>query len=79
MFQVVNRIVELFGSKAVFVEIHSEFVEFRMAGHLYFVSADCVTFEVVNEDVMDVKRTNFSRWVESVLLGKKRNDAGVVA
>ena len=78
MYQVVNRIVELFGSKAVFGEIHSEFVEFRMAGHLYSVDERWKTFELIGADC-EVEETNFSRWVESVLLGKKRNDAGVVA
>lgn len=82
MHSVINQIVSKFSRKAVFTDIATTYVEFRLAGHVYNVNESGLAFEVIetmDPEITDLRTTEFSTWLSGVLAGKTRDDSGVLS
>lgn len=75
MADVCNRIARLWGAK--FLEVDRSYVDFRLAGHDYHAWVDphgVVVLELIEGDITE--QTEHSMWIQGILEGKVRNDAG---
>lgn len=73
--EVCNRLLR-FG-RVTFLEVDRAYVDVRIGCHDYHVWVDGegpVVLEIMEEDVLD--QTTHSMWVQNILEGKTRNDAG---
>jgi hypothetical protein len=76
--EVINRIVEKFGAKVRFAYVSKVGIRFAMHPRMYSVefSERYVVREVVDRDLIVVGKNMNSDWVEGVLNGLTRNEAG---
>jgi hypothetical protein len=77
--EIVNLIIEKFGGNRVkFDFIKQDFVEFMLGDNLYRCGWNIATKRliVIRPGRYSLREDNYSRWVEGVLNGMVRNDAG---
>ena len=77
---IINRLFERFGAgRVLIVNVESQVVVCTVGGREYAIFVGDLSdgpnvLEYIEGDIVD--ETPGSRWIEGILLGKRRNDAG---